>query len=228
MLRIAPRIVCPVGRRCLCYRCEGGKCVAAVWWRPADRRQAARAEGEPREASPASRPTGGLPSGVATGAQDLRVRTATGERGEPAAPGRALRSAAGRAWSEGLPRQATRRTTLRGPGRRLLQDRPCGLRRLRDETRHPRLARRGVHDAAPALCRGVGARWSHPGRRDVVPPHGVPSLAKIIDVEMLVMSDGGYERTEAEFAELFGRAGLHLARVVPNESPLEVMEAVRA
>ena len=62
----------------------------------------------------------------------------------------------------------------------------------------------------------------------VVPPHGVPSLAKIIDVEMLVMSDGGYERTEAEFAELFGRAGLHLARVVPNESPLEVMEAVRA
>jgi len=35
----------------------------------------------------------------------------------------------------------------------------------------------------------------------------VQSLAKIIDVEMLVMTHGGYERTEAEFAELFGRAG---------------------
>lgn len=62
----------------------------------------------------------------------------------------------------------------------------------------------------------------------VIPPHGVPSLAKIIDVEMLVMTHGGYERTEAEFAELFGRAGLRLSRVVPTESPVAVLEAVRA
>ena len=62
----------------------------------------------------------------------------------------------------------------------------------------------------------------------VIPPHGVPSLAKLIDVEMLVMTQGGYERTEAEFAELFGRAGLRLARVVPTESPVGVLEAVRA
>src|SRR5262249_14689241 len=73
-------------------------------------------------------------------------------------------------WSEGFPRQAGRRTTLRGRGRRLLQDRPWGLRRLRDETRHPRLERRGVHDVAPALCRGVGPRWSHLGRRARSPP----------------------------------------------------------
>lgn len=62
----------------------------------------------------------------------------------------------------------------------------------------------------------------------VIPPHGVPSLAKIIDIEMLVMSHGGYERTEAEFAELFGRAGLRLSRVVPTESPVAVLEAERA
>jgi len=62
----------------------------------------------------------------------------------------------------------------------------------------------------------------------VVPPRGVPSMAKIVDIEMLVMTHGGYERTEAEFAELFSRAGLRLSGVVPTASPVALLEAVRA
>jgi len=62
----------------------------------------------------------------------------------------------------------------------------------------------------------------------VVPPRGVPSMAKIVDIEMLVMTHGGYERTEAEFAELFRHAGLRLSTVVPTASPVALLEAVRA
>jgi len=84
-----------------------------------------------------------------------------------------------------------------------------------------------------AACSGASPAVKQPQRRAAVATRGhvgliVQSLAKIIDVEMLVMTHGGYERTEAEFAELFGRAGLRLARVVPTESPVEVLEAVRA
>lgn len=54
-----------------------------------------------------------------------------------------------------------------------------------------------------------------------------PSLAKWIDMEMLAMA-GGRERSEAEYAELFAKAGLRLARVVPSSSPFSAIEAVKA
>ena len=52
--------------------------------------------------------------------------------------------------------------------------------------------------------------------------------AKFMDVNMLAMTEGGCERTEAEFAELFGRAGLKLVAVHPTPSPVSVVEGVRA
>ena len=51
-----------------------------------------------------------------------------------------------------------------------------------------------------------------------------PDFGKLIDLEMLLMP-GGRERTSAEFASLFERAGFTLARIVPTESPLSVVEA---
>jgi hypothetical protein len=48
---------------------------------------------------------------------------------------------------------------------------------------------------------------------------------KLLDLQMLVMTSGGRERTEAEYAALFTRAGLRLARMVPTESPMGVIEA---
>jgi hypothetical protein len=70
------------------------------------------------------------------------------------------------------------------------------------------------------------------GRRDgrvilleaVIPPGNQPDFGKLIDLEMLLMP-GGRERTAEEFASLFERAGFELARIVPTESPLSVIEA---
>jgi O-methyltransferase domain/Dimerisation domain len=62
---------------------------------------------------------------------------------------------------------------------------------------------------------------------EAVLPHGnEPHFGKIIDLEMLMMP-GGRERTEEEFRTLFAKAGFQLTRIVPNKSPLSVVEAER-
>jgi hypothetical protein len=58
----------------------------------------------------------------------------------------------------------------------------------------------------------------------VIPPGNQPDFGKLIDLEMLLMP-GGRERTADEFASIFERAGFRLARIVPTESPLSVIEA---
>ena len=51
------------------------------------------------------------------------------------------------------------------------------------------------------------------------------TMTKWIDLEMLVMTSGGRERTEQEFSALLARAGLRLARLIPTEAPVSVLEA---
>jgi hypothetical protein len=50
--------------------------------------------------------------------------------------------------------------------------------------------------------------------------------AKMLDIEMLVMTVGGRERSADEFRELLTSAGLRLGRLVPTPSPLCVVEAL--
>jgi hypothetical protein len=50
------------------------------------------------------------------------------------------------------------------------------------------------------------------------------AMGKLLDLEMLVMTPGGRERTEAEFAALAHGAGLRLTRIVPTKSPVCVVE----
>ena len=75
-------------------------------------------------------------------------------------------------------------------------------------------------------------RASKPGARllvmdSVVPASNAePSLARLMDLNMLVMT-GGKERTEAEFRELFERAGFNLVKVHATESPVAIVEGVR-
>ena len=52
------------------------------------------------------------------------------------------------------------------------------------------------------------------------------ALVKLIDLEMLVMTTGGRERTEREFAQLLATAGLRMTRIVPTHSPVSIVEAV--
>ena len=61
----------------------------------------------------------------------------------------------------------------------------------------------------------------------VLPPGDAPHPGKVLDIAMLVLP-GGQERTEAEYASLLGKAGLRLNRVVPTESAVSVVEALRA
>ncbi|MBO1413652.1 methyltransferase [Streptomyces sp. FH025] len=75
-------------------------------------------------------------------------------------------------------------------------------------------------------------RALNPGGRvlvlDAVVPRGNdPHQSKALDL-MMMGSLTGRERTEADFAELFARAGLRLSRVLPTPTVLSVVEAVPA
>ncbi len=81
---------------------------------------------------------------------------------------------------------------------------------------------------------GQIARAIAPGGRlliveQLVTPPGTPklNLAKIIDMIMLALTEGGRERTEAEYGELLRRSGFRLSRVVPTASQVDVLEAYR-
>jgi hypothetical protein len=54
-----------------------------------------------------------------------------------------------------------------------------------------------------------------------------PFPGKLIDIEMLVMSPGGKERTASEFRELFAAAGFHLTNIIPTQSPVSVIEGIK-
>jgi hypothetical protein len=60
----------------------------------------------------------------------------------------------------------------------------------------------------------------------VIPAGNAPSEAKLFDINMLV-TVGGRERTEAEYAALFRSAGLELTKVTPTRSHLSLVEATR-
>lgn len=55
---------------------------------------------------------------------------------------------------------------------------------------------------------------------------GVPSMSKVMDLNMLAMTSGR-ERTAAEYAALFEKAGFKLTNVIPTPSPLQIVEAVK-
>ena len=61
----------------------------------------------------------------------------------------------------------------------------------------------------------------------VVPPGNIPHYGKLLDLEMLVLTPCGRERTKAEFARLLHDAGFRLSRVIATESPLSIVEAVK-
>ena len=61
----------------------------------------------------------------------------------------------------------------------------------------------------------------------VLTPPGEPHFSKLLDLEMLVMSPGGKERTVEEYEALLGAAGLRLSRLIPIDGPNSIIEAVR-
>jgi hypothetical protein len=52
-----------------------------------------------------------------------------------------------------------------------------------------------------------------------------PTPAKMLDIEMLLLTVGGKERSSEEFCDLLAAAGLRISCIVPTQSPLCVVEA---
>jgi hypothetical protein len=92
-----------------------------------------------------------------------------------------------------------------------------------------------IHDWSEAQCLAILANCKKamkPGGRVlivemVLPPGNAPHPGKMLDIMMLV-GPGGQERTESEYADLLGKAGFKLRRVVPTASAVSVVEAVVA
>jgi hypothetical protein len=61
----------------------------------------------------------------------------------------------------------------------------------------------------------------------LVPPLNEPGLSKIVDMEALIMSDGGYERTETQYKSLLASAGFTVTNVISTRSPFSIVEAIR-
>jgi hypothetical protein len=59
----------------------------------------------------------------------------------------------------------------------------------------------------------------------VIPPGNAPHIGKLADILMLIM-EGGHERTAAEFDSLLSASGFQLARIIPTQSALSLLEAV--
>ncbi len=60
----------------------------------------------------------------------------------------------------------------------------------------------------------------------IVPPGNQPSIAKLLDLEMLVTT-GGRERTEEEFRTLLESSGFELSRTIATMESIWVIEAIR-
>jgi hypothetical protein len=59
----------------------------------------------------------------------------------------------------------------------------------------------------------------------VLNPPNEPDPGKLMDLNMLVMAQGGRERTEAEFAALLRQADFSLTRVIPTAGTLSIIES---
>jgi hypothetical protein len=75
-------------------------------------------------------------------------------------------------------------------------------------------------------------RAASPGARllvaeAVLQPGNHPDIAKFMDLEMLVATNGGRERNEAEWRALLHAGGFALQRVLATPSPLCLLEAMR-
>lgn len=59
----------------------------------------------------------------------------------------------------------------------------------------------------------------------IVPPGNEPSLAKILDVEAMIMTPGAIERTAQQYRQLLQKAGFKVTRIIPMPSPMSIIEA---
>ena len=91
-----------------------------------------------------------------------------------------------------------------------------------------------LHDWDDERCRGIldnCRKATGPNGRllvveMIVPPGNAFSIAKLLDLEVLVMG-GGCERTENEFRGLLAASGFRLSRIIPTGEDICVLECLK-
>lgn len=91
-----------------------------------------------------------------------------------------------------------------------------------------------LHDWDDQRCRTIlstSSRAQKPGSRllvveSIIPAGNEPSIAKLLDLEMFVIT-GGKERTESEYQALLESAGYEPIRVISTKSDVSLIESVR-
>ena len=89
-----------------------------------------------------------------------------------------------------------------------------------------------LHDWPDEQCRTILANCRRAMKPEsgllvvemIVPPGNEPSIAKLLDLEMLVIT-GGRERTEMEYHQLLEASGLEVSRIIPTPEGVCVIEA---
>ncbi|MBD2018597.1 methyltransferase [Leptolyngbya sp. FACHB-36] len=62
----------------------------------------------------------------------------------------------------------------------------------------------------------------------VMPSGNDPFVGKFVDLESLLTTPGGYERTEAQYRSLLETAGYRLTRIIPTQTANSILEAEKA
>ena len=78
---------------------------------------------------------------------------------------------------------------------------------------------RNCHRAMPAGARLLLVE-------SVIPPGNEPFAGKFLDLVMLLIP-GGKERTADEYRALFHEAGFELTKIVPTDTEVSILEAVK-
>ncbi len=87
-------------------------------------------------------------------------------------------------------------------------------------------------DSSKTILLNIAKAMNSEGRvllvEAVMPDSPEPHPAKFMDINMLAMTEGGCERTEKEYTELLAASGLKLEKIHPTQSPVCILEAVKA
>jgi O-methyltransferase domain len=94
---------------------------------------------------------------------------------------------------------------------------------------------RVLHDWDDAHCVRILQACATAARKEskiliseaIIPPGNDPFIGKLSDLQMLVMTHGGRERTLEEYQALFAQSGWDYQRVVNTESPYSIVEGTK-
>jgi hypothetical protein len=86
-------------------------------------------------------------------------------------------------------------------------------------------------DVCVQLLKSIGKSMIGKGKillvETVIRNDNKEAFGKILDLQMLIGTENGRERTEAEFRQLFEAAGFSLSKVVKTVSPFCVIEGIK-